>query len=280
MTFNIANFHNYKVFKEIGCPGLKKKNLTLEKLRAFLGTNILIGIHKLPKMRDYWSVDEELGNTFIQKAMTRDRFLEILQNLHFVDNLQKLPPKEKESFDRAWKLRPFFDQLLKHFQEALLPESDQPMDEHMCKFKGKSLMRQYMKNKSIKWGFKFWFRCGSKSGYLYQFDMYLGRKSKTEFDLGNLVVLSLCKNLKNSYCYVFFDNFFTSPNLMLKLFEDGIYATGTVRSNRKHMPNLKTDKQMKRGEHDWLACDTISATKWMDNRSVILLSYYHNPSVV
>ena len=37
---------------------------------------------------------------------------------------------------------------------------------------------------------------------------------------------------------------------------------------------------MKKGEHDWLACDTISATKKMDNRSVILLSNYHNLSVV
>ena len=64
---------------------------TLEELCAFLGINILMGIHKLPKMRDYWSVDEGLGNTLIQKTMTRDRFLEILQNLHFVDNLQKLP---------------------------------------------------------------------------------------------------------------------------------------------------------------------------------------------
>ena len=46
------------------------------------------------------------------------------------------------------------------------------------------------------------------------------------------------------------------------------------------MPTLKDNKQMKRGEHDWLACDTISTTKWMDNPSVILLSNYHNPSVV
>ena len=90
-------------------------------------------------------------------------------------------------------------------------------------------MRQFMQNKPIKWGFKIWFQCGSKSGYLYQFDMYLGKKSKTEFGLGESVVLSLCENLKSSYCYVFFDNFFASPNLMLNLFEDGIYATGTVR---------------------------------------------------
>ena len=67
---------------------------TLEELCAFLRISILMDIHKLPQMRDYWSVDEGLGNTLIQKTMTRDRFLEILQNLHFADNLQKLPPKE------------------------------------------------------------------------------------------------------------------------------------------------------------------------------------------
>ena len=61
---------------------------------AFLGISILMDIHKLPQMRDYWSVDEGLGNTLIKKTMTRDWFLEILQNLHFADNLQKLPPKE------------------------------------------------------------------------------------------------------------------------------------------------------------------------------------------
>ena len=72
---------------------------TLKELCAFPGINILMGIHKLHKMRDYWSVDEGLGNTLIQKMMTRDRFLEILQNLHLADNLQKLPPKE--SFDRV-----------------------------------------------------------------------------------------------------------------------------------------------------------------------------------
>ena len=40
---------------------------TLEELCAFLGINILMGIHKLPKMRDNWSVVEGLGNTLIQK---------------------------------------------------------------------------------------------------------------------------------------------------------------------------------------------------------------------
>ena len=183
--------------------------------------------------------------------MTRTRFSEILQNVHFTDNLQELPPKDSESFDRAWKLRPLFDHLQTHFQKAFQPQSNQSIDEHMCKFKGKSLMRQYMKNKPIKWGFKVWFCCGSKSGYLYEFDMYLG---KTEFGLGESVVLSLCESLKNSNCYAYFDNFITSPKLLSKLLNTGIYATWTVRANRKHMPSLKADKEMARGEHEWLSC--------------------------
>ena len=122
-------------------------------------------------MKSYWSVDEGLGNSLIQKAMTRARFLEILQNIHFADNHKELQPKESEEYDHAWKLRPLFYHLGKHFQDMLQPQADQSIDEHVCKFKGKSIMRQYIKNKAIKWGFKFWFRCGAKSGY---FDMYLG----------------------------------------------------------------------------------------------------------
>ena len=56
-----------------------------------------------------------------------------------------------------------------------------------------------MKNKPIKWGFKFWFRCGTKSGYLYELDMYLGKKGHTEFGLGESVILSLCQKLKDTH---------------------------------------------------------------------------------
>ena len=143
--------------------------------------------------------------------MTRARFLEILQNIHFADNHKELPPKKSEEYHRAWKLRPLFDHLGKYFQDMLQPEAHQSIDEHMCKFKEKSIMRQYMKNKPIKWGFKFWFRYGAKSVYLFEFDMYLGKKGNTEFGLGESVVLSLCQTLKDTHCFVFFDNIFTSP---------------------------------------------------------------------
>ena len=50
-------------------------------------------------MKSDWSVDEGLGNSLIQKAMTRARFLEISQNIHFADNHKELPPKKSKEYD-------------------------------------------------------------------------------------------------------------------------------------------------------------------------------------
>ena len=137
-------------------------------------------------------------------------------------------------------------------------------------------MRQYIKSKPIKWGFRFWFRCGSKFGYLYEFDMYTGKKQEAEKGMGEQVVLKLMESLKNTFCQVYFDNIFSSPNLLKQLC-NGIYATGTVRQQRKNMPDklkLKSDKEMIRGDNDWVASNVIVVVKWMDTRSVQLISNF------
>ena len=105
-------------------------------------------------------------------------------------------------------------------------------------------------------------------------DIYLGRKQTPEFNLGlgEEVVLQLTKDLERSFCTVYFDNFFNSPKLIEKLFQKGIYGIGTVRANRKQMPKMIDDKQMKRGDCELLFSGNKMAGKWMDNRSVLLLS--------
>ena len=49
-------------------------------------------------------------------------------------------------------------------------------------------MIQYVKNKPIKWCFKFWYCCASETGYVYQLDLYLGKKESAEENLGASVV--------------------------------------------------------------------------------------------
>ena len=46
----------------------------------------------------------------------------------------------------------------------------------------------------------------------------------------------------------------------------------TVRANRKQMPKMIDDKHMKRGDCEFHFSGNIMACKWMDNRSVLLLS--------
>ena len=129
-----------------------------------------MAINNLPTIAEFWRVDNLMGNDSIQNTMIRNRFCEILKKLHFADN------RKDDKTDKAFKMRPVIDQLNSKFSEVLSNNSEQSSDEHMVKFKGRSGMKQYIKSKPIKWGFKFWFSYSSKSGYLYNMGIYLGRK--------------------------------------------------------------------------------------------------------
>ena len=64
--------------------------------------------------------------------MIRNRFCEIFQNLHFVDN------RKDDKTDKALKIktRPVIDHLNSKLFEVLSNDSEQSVDEHMVKFKG------------------------------------------------------------------------------------------------------------------------------------------------
>ena len=140
--------------------------VTKEELKAFLGINFVMAINKLPTIAEYWRVDNLIGNDGIQNTMIRNRFCEILQNLHFADN------RKDDKTDKAFKMISVMDHLNSKFYEVLSNDSEQSIDEHMVKFKGRSGMKQYAKSKPIKWGFKFWFCYSIKSGYLHQMNIY------------------------------------------------------------------------------------------------------------
>ena len=130
--------------------------VTKEELKAFLGINFVMTINKLPKIAEYWRVDNLIGNDGIQNTVIQNRFYEILQNLHFADS------RKDDKTDKVFKMRPVINHLNWKFFEVLSNNSEQSIDEHKVKFKGGSGIKQYIKSKPIKWGFKFWFCCSSK----------------------------------------------------------------------------------------------------------------------
>ena len=64
--------------------------------------------------------------------------------------------------------------------------------------------------------------------------------------------------LKGTYCTLLFDS---SPALIHKPFEDGIYVIGAVWSNRKQVPKLKEDNKMPRGKNDFNCSKNIICCK-------------------
>ena len=188
--------------------------------------------------------------------------MNILQILHFTDN------QTADNSGQAYKMRVVINHLNKAFQDAIPDAERQSMDEHMTKFKGRVSCKQQMKNKPIKWGFKWW--C-CKTGYLYEFHLYLGKKEKAELGLREAVVLDLSKKLENAHCMLYFDNFFNSPTLVEKHFDRGIYCLGTVQSDWKNMAIMKKYKDMKRAEINFQYGNNMVALKWFDNRGVTMI---------
>ena len=103
--------------------------VTKEELKAFLGINFVMAINKLPTIAEYWRVDNLIGNDGIQNTMIRNRFCEILQNLHFATERTIKQTRLSRSD------RPMTDHLNSKFSEVLSNDSEQSIDELMVKFK-------------------------------------------------------------------------------------------------------------------------------------------------
>ena len=153
----------------------------------------------------------------------------------------------------------------------------------MVAFKGRSSMKQYMPMKPTKRGFKVWVRADSSNGYVCQFQCYTGKAGNTsEVGLGGNVVTTLTRELVGKNYSVYMDNFFSSIGLFQKLLDDKIYATGTLRSNRKMFPpDLATVAKRglaSRGSIEFHQAETLVVTMWQDTRAVVVLSTQHDPS--
>lgn len=254
--------------------------VTRDEILTFIGITLMMGYHKLPSYTNYWSDLEDMGVDCIRTSMSRNRYSQILSILHVKDNSSR-PPNDT---DRLYKIRPMITHLNEQFQKLYVPGQYQSIDEAMILFKGRSSIKQYNPMKPIKRGYKLWCRAETK-GYINQFDVYQGKAGNTaaasnDIGLGGRVVMNLASSIVGKGHVLFFDNYFTSLPLMENLKANNIYACGTVRSQRKMLPVLAKDSELKRGDMDWrVSANDVLFVKWKDNRVVHFLSTAHGTEV-
>ena len=94
------------------------------------------------------------------------------------------------------------------------------------------------------------------------------------------VVLKLLEGLEHRGHHIYMDNYYTSPALFQDLRRLGFGACGTVRINRRGIPQAMKSKLQKGEIISEKVDDKIIALKWMDKRPVTMLTTVHDDSVV
>lgn len=149
--------------------------LTGEELKAYIGCHIIMGIHKLPNVKAYWSSDPMLRVDAVADTMPENRFEKITQNLH-LNNNENILPKTDINYDKLHKVRPLIDILNENIGKIYDPSSFVTVDESMIKFKGRCVLKQYMPLKPIKRGYKVWCLADAVTGFIIAFIIYTGKR--------------------------------------------------------------------------------------------------------
>lgn len=252
------------------------------EIKAFLGLIIAMGIKRLPSIPDYWSSDPILGAPELVKGFPLNRFKHLLGSLHFNDN-DKALPRGIPGYDRLYKIRPILDAVHKKCSLLYNPHQANSIDEAMVGFKGRSSLKQYMPLKPVKRGYKIWCRCDPTNGFTCSFQVYTGKAEyATEGNLGSKVVFAVSESILDKGYHLYFDNFFSSPDLALRLLEKNTYSIATARNNRKHFPKdlQPAAATLPRGDHvSSLVLDgKVQCLVWKDKKSVAFINTICNPS--
>lgn len=256
----------------------KSIDVTPSELEQLFGILLYMTLMDASCYRMYWANSTRWPP--IADVMPVGRFEKIMKFLHLVNN-EEAKKKGEIGYDPLFKVRPLFEHVRAVCQQ-IDPDEHQAIDEQMIPFKGRSHLRRYLPNKPTKWGFKVFARC-SQSGIIHDFLLCTG---KTECEIPRLgatgnIVRNLCLSLpSDSGCKVFFDNYYTTLELVIYLRDKmKLHSCGTIRANRLKQCPLRTTKELQkigRGATDWYvdANSNIIVVRWLDNGPVTLVSTY------
>ena len=138
---------------------------------------LVSGYVDLPRQPFYQKHNEDTQNTIVSSLLSHNRFDEIMQNLHLADNSNL----DKE--DKFAKVRPLIDKLNEQCLANYLPEQSVSIDESMVPYFGRHGCKQHMRNKPVKFGYKFWV-AATPLGYAIWFYPCAGKDENYDSNLG------------------------------------------------------------------------------------------------
>lgn len=246
------------------------------EIRAFVASEIAMGLCQKPAHSDYWSGFWLTAVPF-SSVMSRNRF-ELLQTFLHFSNIEEQVRRGEDGYNPLFKIQHLLDIVNPTYERWYQPECDLSLDESMVKFKSRLAFRQYLPAKPTRWGIKQFVLAEAKSGYCLKSVVYTGKTSFARVagvSLSEQVVLSLLEGYENKGHIVHLDNFYSAPILFKKLEEMNIGACGTVKANRKQMPKelLPARLPLQKGDLPvFMRSENLVACAWQDKKRVYFLS--------
>ena len=253
------------------------------ELRVFLGLLFLMGVNQRPQVAMYWQRDNLVDASVFRKAMSRNCWQLILACLHFADN--SLQPQGEDA-DPLYKVRPLLDQLKGRFQQVYVPGRRISVDEELMKWRERLAFKQYIPAKRARFGVKTFFLCDT-NGYLWNFQVYCGKNTATypealvrKVGKSGAVVVELTRDLLNQGRIIYVDNWYTSVLLAEFLREKDTMICGTLRKNRKYIPDGIKNAKPQQGQYEFRRCGSTLVLKFHDKREVLMISTAHKAEMV
>ena len=216
---------------------------TVEVLKAYFGLCIVANDFVVTPSDHRLFIQDESNWPFhtpgFSNVFTHKCYENIKHYLYFCDLYVKILDRSSPNYDPLYKTHSFISHLQEKFKTLWIPRPNISIDKAMVPFKGRLGIKQFISNKPVYFGVRLWELCESATGHCYKFNVYIG-KSKNDTNpvlyKSATIVLDLVKELEDNNCNVYFDNHYTSVPLLLALAEKGIGACGTIRANRKVLP--------------------------------------------
>ncbi|KAF1393438.1 hypothetical protein PFLUV_G00015700 [Perca fluviatilis] len=215
--------------------------------------------------------------------MTGKKFLRISQSLHLSSSVGDAANDERRgtgAYDRLGKIKPLYEEMRDSCRRNYHPGQEIAIDERMVASKARTGLKQYMKNKPVRWGYKLFVLADSRNGYTWDFFVYEGKcQGNSGKGLSYEAVMELIDvQLLGTGYKVFVDNFYTSPILFCDLLLKSIWACGTIRTNRIGFPRSKVNILVSKsplGSIRWIRNGSLLFVQWRDTRDVFLCSTLH-----